>query len=128
MADDTRREALQALVEAFERQTAEQRALLSREALDTEKLSESLAARRIVLEQMRVAFDALTDEGGAELAPLVARLEVAQAMDDENIRLADNHAEALRSEARQMTQTRKGVSSYGRHDLAGSESKFDKKQ
>ena len=54
--------------------------------------------------------------------------EAIQAMDDENIRLADSHAAALRTEARQMTQTRKGVSTYGRSDLIGSESQFDKKQ
>jgi len=125
---DPRLADLEALVAAFEGQTAQQRELLTQVVLDTEKLSESLLTRRTVLERMGAAFEALAAGGGPDLGALLKRLEAIQAMDDENIRLADSHAAALRTEARQMTQTRKGVSTYGRSDLIGSESQFDKKQ
>ena len=125
---DPRLADLEALVAAFEGQTAQQRELLTQAVLDTEKLSESLLTRRAVLEQMGAAFEVLTAEDGPETGHLLERLEAIQAMDDENIRLADSHAAALREQARQMTQTRKGVSTYGRNDLAGSESQFDKTQ
>jgi chromatin segregation and condensation protein Rec8/ScpA/Scc1 (kleisin family) len=118
----------EALGEAYLELTRQQRLLLEADALDDAALAGSLKARQALLPQVEATLKALP-EGDPVRAALVGYLREARDMDEENLRLASRHHTRMRTEARQQSQTRKGVSGYSRTDLAGGvPSTFDKKQ
>lgn len=121
------------LLDIFMQQTRQQHQILTASEVDSQALNASLAERRKTLERLGQVHGSLASSGGLtaqQQGSISALLDEIQKLDGQNIKLAEDHMNQARGQAKQASQSRKGVAGYNRTDIAGGQTSalFDKKQ